>query len=34
MQFGGDEATQRIAMHHEKRVIRQHTEEIQKLVYK
>ncbi len=34
MQFGDDEATRRIVLHHAKRVIRQHKEEIQKLVYK
>ena len=34
MQFGDDEATRRIVMHHAKRVIRQHKEEIQKLAYK
>ena len=31
MQFGDDEATRHIFLHHAKRVIRQHTEEIQKL---
>ena len=34
MQFGDDEATRRIAMHHAKRVILKHREEIQKLTYK
>ena len=34
MQFGFDEATRRIAMHHAKRVILKHREEIQKLAYK
>ena len=34
MQFGDDEATRRIAIHHAKRVIRQHKEEIQNLAYK
>ena len=34
MQFGDDEATRRIVMHHARRVIRQHKEEIQKLAYK
>ena len=31
VQFGDDEATRRIVLHHAKRVIRQHNEEIQKL---
>ena len=34
MQFGDDEATRRIVLHHSKRVIFQHKEEIQKLIYK
>ena len=34
MQFGDDEATWRIVLHHARRVILQHKEEIQKLVYK
>ena len=34
MQFGDDEATRRIVIHHARRVIRQHKEEIQKLAYK
>ncbi|ENU38175.1 hypothetical protein [Acinetobacter johnsonii] len=34
MQFDDDEATRRIAIHHVKRVILQHKEEIQKLAYK
>ena len=34
MQFGDDEATRRIAIHHLKRLILQHKEEIQKLAYK
>lgn len=34
MQFSFDEATRRIAMHHAKRVILKHREEIQKLAYK
>lgn len=34
MQFGDDEATRRIVMHHARRVICQHKEEIQKLAYK
>lgn len=34
MQFGDDEATRCIALHHAKCVIRQHKEEIQKLAYK
>ena len=34
VQFGDDEATRRIVLHHAKRVIRQHREEIQKLAYK
>ena len=34
MQFGDDEATRRIAIHHAKRVICQYKEEIQKLAYK
>lgn len=34
MQFGDDEPTRRIAIHHAKRVICQHKEEIQKLAYK
>lgn len=33
-QFGDDEATQRIVLHHARRVILQHKEEIQKLAYK
>ena len=31
MQFGDEEATRRIAIHHAKRVICQHREELQKL---
>ena len=31
MQFGDDEATRRIVLHHAKRVIHQHREELQKL---
>ncbi len=34
MQFGDDEATRRIILHHARRVILQHKEEIQKLAYK
>ena len=34
MQFGDDEATRRIVIHHARRVIRYHKEEIQKLTYK
>lgn len=34
MQFGDDEAIRRIAIHHAKRLILQHKEEIQKLAYK
>jgi hypothetical protein len=34
MQFGDGEATRHIVLHHAKRVIRQHREEIQKLAYK
>lgn len=34
MQFGDDEATRRIVMHHARRVILKHREEIQKLAYK
>ncbi len=34
MQFGDDEATRRIAIHHTKRVISQHKEEIKNLAYK
>ncbi|WP_313484330.1 hypothetical protein [Acinetobacter variabilis] len=34
MQFGDDEATRLIALHHARRVILQHKEEIQKLAYK
>ena len=34
MQFGDDEATRRIAMHHAKRVILQHKKEIQRLAYR
>ena len=34
MQFGDDEAIHRIVLHHAKRVILQHKEEIQKLAYK
>ena len=34
MQFGDDEATRLIALHHARPVIRQHKEEIQKLAYK
>ncbi len=34
MQFGDDEATRCIALHHAKCVFRQHKEEIQKLAYK
>ena len=33
-QFGDDEATRRIAIHHLKRLILQHKEKIQKLAYK
>lgn len=32
--FGDDEVTYRIVLHHAKRVILQHKEEIQKLAYK
>ena len=34
MQFGDDETTRRIVIHHARRVIRRHREEIQKLAYK
>ena len=34
MQFGDDEATRCIVLHHARRVILQHKEEIQKLTYK
>ncbi|NNH38075.1 hypothetical protein [Acinetobacter terrae] len=34
IQFGDDEATRRIVLHHAKRVILQYKEEIQKLAYK
>ena len=34
MQFGANEATRRIVMHHARRVILKHREEIQKLAYK
>ncbi|NNH78475.1 hypothetical protein HLH17_12500 [Acinetobacter sp. ANC 5380] len=34
IQFSDDEATRRIVLHHAKRVIRQHREELQKLAYK
>lgn len=34
MQFCDDEATRRIVMHHTRRVILKHREEIQKLAYK
>lgn len=34
MQFGDDEATRRIVIHHARRVIRRHREEIQNLAYK
>ena len=34
MQFGDNEATKRIVLHHARRVILQHREEIQKLAYK
>ncbi len=34
MQFGDNEATKRIVLHHARRVILQHKEEIQKLAYK
>lgn len=34
MQFGNDEVTRRIALHHAKRVIDQHKEEIQNLANK
>ena len=34
MQFGDDEATRRIVLHHARHVFLQHTEEIQKLAYK
>lgn len=34
MQFGDDAATQRFALHHAKRVISQHKEEIQNLADK
>lgn len=34
MQFGDDEATRRIVMHHAKGVILKYREEIQKLAYK
>ena len=34
IQFGDDEATRRIVLHHARRVILQYKEEIQKLAYK
>ncbi|MDH1006389.1 hypothetical protein [Acinetobacter junii] len=34
MKFGDDEPTRRIVLHHARRVILQHKEEIQKLAYK
>lgn len=34
MQFGDGEPTRRIVLHHARRVILQHKEEIQKLAYK
>ena len=34
MQFGDEEATRRIALHHVRRVIFQYKQEIKKLVYK
>lgn len=34
IQFGDDEATRRIVLHHARRVILQHKKEIQKLAYK
>ncbi|WP_180055387.1 hypothetical protein [Acinetobacter sp. YH12142] len=34
VQFSDDAATRRIALHHAKRVISQHKEEIQRLAYK
>nr|WP_326519618.1 hypothetical protein [Acinetobacter sp. CAAS 2-6] len=34
MQFGDDEETRRIVLHHTRRVILQHKEDIQKLAYK
>ena len=34
MQFGDDEPTRCIVLHHARRVILQHKEEIQKLAYK
>lgn len=34
MQFGDDEVTRRIVLHHARRLILQHKEEIQKLAYK
>ena len=34
MPFGNDEVTRRIVLHHAKRVILKHWEEIQKLAYK
>ena len=34
IQFSDDEATRRIVLHHARRVILQHKEEIQKLAYK
>ncbi len=34
IQFGDDEETRRIVLHHARRVILQHKEEIQKLAYK
>ena len=34
MQFGDDEPTRRIVLHHARRVILQNKEEIQKLAYK
>ncbi|WP_039047099.1 hypothetical protein [Acinetobacter junii] len=33
IRFGDDEATRRIVLHHARRVILQHKEEIQKLAY-
>ena len=34
MQFGDDEEARRIVLHHARRVILQHKEDIQKLAYK
>ncbi|UUN96310.1 hypothetical protein I9054_002065 [Acinetobacter bereziniae] len=34
IQFGDDEESRRIVLHHARRVILQHKEEIQKLAYK